>query len=207
MKTYVIKKVPDRNIDWNKIEKGKIDLYPWGDQYTPEAFFSLVYIQDEGFVLKMTCLEENPKAIYDNYMDPVYCDSCMEFFADYSGEKPGSESSPGYVNFELNAKGTLLSAIGRDRNNRIPILEVAGDLPQIKAYKDEKKWSVEVFTPFHLLKKMYKYTEFTSGHKFRANAYKCGDECSVPHYGMWNIIEKSTPDYHIPAFFGEFTME
>lgn len=207
MKRYIIKKVQSRNVCWSEIEKADIDLYPWGKQYTPEAFFQLVYIQNEGFLLKLTCLEENPKAIYENYMDPVYCDSCMEFFADYSGKAPSALNSPGYINYELNSKGTLLSAVGVERNNRIPLFNAAGSLPEIKVYKDEKKWSVEVFTPFCLLRKVYKYSEFTSGYTFYGNAYKCGDECEKPHYGMWNLIEKTTPDYHIPAFFGEFHME
>lgn len=207
MKKYVIKKVSHRNIDWEKIEKANIDLYPWGDKYAPKAFFKLVYIENEGFILRLTCEEENPKTKYDNYMDPVYCDSCMEFFADYSGEKPSFSSLPGYINYELNSKGTLLSAVGNNRNDRIPLIDITNELPEIKAYKGQKEWSVEVFTPFHLLKKVYKYSEFTSGYTFYGNAYKCGDECEKPHYGMWNLIEKTTPDYHIPAFFGEFHME
>ena len=47
------------------------------------------------------------------FQDPVYKDSCVEFFVDAFPD-PGR----GYVNFETNAAGTLLAAFGPDRSHR-----------------------------------------------------------------------------------------
>ncbi|HEX9250722.1 MAG TPA: carbohydrate-binding family 9-like protein, partial [Ignavibacteriaceae bacterium] len=35
------------------------------------------------------------------------------------------------------------------------------------------------------------------------NFYKCGDETEFKHYGMWSLIENSTPDFHLPEYFGK----
>lgn len=68
------------------IAKGKryakteyVDSYTFGCSYRPKVEFKLWYESDNGFFIKMTCYEENPKAIFTNYMDPVYKDSNIGF--------------------------------------------------------------------------------------------------------------------------------
>ena len=208
MRRYVIKRVTGREVCWDDITKGDIDLYPWGEEYMPEAYFRAVYIPNDGILVRLTCYESNPKAVYDNYMDPVYCDSCLEFFADYSGEKASGFTcnAPGYINCEINSKGTLLACIGKDSDNRTPLLQAIGELPAVTVYKDDKQWSVELYISFKLLKKLYKDTDFSQGHTFYGNVFKCGDECEHEHYGVWNYIENNTPNFHIPGYFGEFCL-
>ncbi|MHB1455061.1 MAG: carbohydrate-binding family 9-like protein [Saccharofermentanales bacterium] len=40
--------------------------------------------------------------------------------------------------------------------------------------------------------------------KETGNFYKCGDKTDCPHYGCWNPILLPAPDFHVPAFFGDF---
>jgi hypothetical protein len=48
------------------------------------------------------------------------------------------------------------------------------------------------------------YTEKPSS--LRANLYKCGDECDLPHYISWSPIDLPSPDFHCPDFFGKIEL-
>lgn len=205
-KTYTVRILPagtavDR-IDWNAIPAAPIDTYLWLEGYTPAAEARLVYIEDMGFVLRMTCAEQNPKAVYKAYNEPVYTDSCLEFFADWLGDGR-------YVNMEMNARGALLSCVGADRHARVPIRDLTGgDIFPVVGRMDNGLWSVTAVIPCDLLKAILGVDTlpFGAGYTFRGNFYKCGDETPIPHYGMWNPVGTANPDFHRPEFFGTLIM-
>lgn len=196
MKEYIIKK--QKQIDWSCIERAYICEYPWGNDYTPTSYFQAVYT-DDAIVVRMTCCEKEPKAVYTEHMEPVYKDSCLEFFAAYG--------KGGYINCEMNSIGTSLIAYGEGRGGRIPLKELCCDIPTVKAESSDDNWSVTVTVKYETLKKIYGDFNAASGYTFYGNAYKCGDDCAPPHYGMWNRAECERPDFHRPEFFGRFILE
>ena len=117
-KEYRIKTLPAATavdaIDWTSIPVADVDTYLWEEGYTPTTTAQMVYVEDHGFVLRMSCREANPLVTYHNYNDPVYLDSCMEFFADWLCDGR-------YINMEMNAAGTLLSNVGNGRHGRTSI--------------------------------------------------------------------------------------
>ncbi len=198
-KEYIVKKYENKEaVDASKLIKGEICEYAWGGEYRPNAYFKLACTND-GLLLFLRCREKEPRSECDGYMSPVYTDSCLEFFACYG--------DGGYVNIECNSKGACLVAYGESRANRIPLLELVGELPRITPVKESDEWGVDVFIPYDILKKIYKSFEPHSGYTFRGNAYKCGDKCEIPHYGTWNRILSEKPDFHRPECFGKFIIE
>ena len=195
MKEYIIKKYSG---SFESTEKAFIGEYPWGDKYCPEAYFKAVHTDNE-FIIQLTCKESSPKAVHRGYMSPVYKDSCLEFFACYG--------KGGYINCEVNSVGASLIAYGADRHGRIPLLDLCGTLPEIKAEKTDDFWRVTITMPYEIIKKVYGITDIPSGYEFYGNAYKCGDDCDIPHYGMWNGATCEKPDFHRPEFFGKFIIE
>ena len=189
-----------KEIDFSRAEKAYISTYKWTEGYAPEAYAQLMYVEGKGFALKMTCKEPSPKADYSNYNDPVYKDSCMEFFVSFNNQ------SPKYMNFEMNSNGAFLSAVRTERANKTPINMLA-PLPKVKAEKDENGWSVEVFFSNDFIGKTFGKFCFTRGESFKGNFYKCGDETEIPHFGMWSPIDSEKPDFHRPEFFGDFVIE
>ena len=207
MKKYIVKKFPagtdGKEINWNVIPVARIDTYKWLDGYTPEAAAQLVYVEGEGFILHMTCAEKNPLHRYRQYNEPVYTDSCLEFFCDWLGDGR-------YVNMEMNALGTLLSCIGPDRHDRTPIADLSGgDIFPVKGEVGDGTWSVTAEIPLSLLCKILGVEShpFGHGYTFRGNFYKCGDETAIPHYGMWNPVGTENADFHRPEYFGDFVIE
>ena len=63
-----------------------IENYLWLEGYAPEVTVRGVYVEKQGFLIEMKCLEKSPKAVYTVQDSPVCRDSCMEFFVNFSPE-------------------------------------------------------------------------------------------------------------------------
>ena len=152
------------------------------------------------------------RAIAENYQDPVYNDSCVEFFF-----TPGKDLSLGYFNLEVNCGGTALfhHQIRREVN-QIPILkadfetlQIAHTLPKIvhPEIKEAVNWVVEYRLPFGILSSYMPTDTPKSGTIWRGNLYKCADGSSHPHWLTWSPIDTPTPDFHQPEYFGRLIFE
>ena len=192
--------VKQDKVDWDEISSVEIKNYPWGTDYMPETKAWLYRIEGEGFWLKMRCEEKNPKAIYTEDNDPVYKDSCMEFFANYYPEEEGT----GYINFEINSNGAVLSAYGHP-GNRSSLKSKGFEVPKPVVTKGEDYWEIELMIPDKLIKAVY--NKETMSKKIKGNFFKCGDDTHAPHYGSWSPIENPVPAFHKPEFFGDLILE
>ena len=177
-----------------------INIRPWAAYpYKPELAFAMAH-GDQGVFLKFYEEEKHVRAVYSEPNDPVYKDSCVEFFVSFGDEKE-------YYNFEFNCAGTCLLSFGEERVNRI----MSGDeLIKSIAFRSSIKpanskgsnigWELTLSIPFSA----FQYHEIDSlkGKKCRANFYKCGDDLPEPHFVVWNEIKTEEPDYHRPEFFG-----
>ena len=140
------------------------------------------------------------KAVYREDQDPVWQDSCVEFFLKQGGI---------YRNFEFNSLGVCLSAYGADRHERQSLdKENMSKILRYPTLTEETlpaegtiaNWSLTVAIPLELI-------GLKPGREFLANFYKCGDETAVPHYISWSQIGTSTPDFHQPAYFARIELE
>jgi len=177
-----------------------IDHAPWnGFPYKPQASFAMAY-GDSSVYLKFFVEEKHVKAVYSEPNQPVYKDSCVEFFVSFADE-------PEYYNFEFNCAGTCLLSFGEQRNNR---KMTTADLIKSIAFQSSIKpttkkdanigWELTLVIPFDA----FQYHQITSmkGKKCRVNFYKCGDDLPEPHFLAWNMINTEEPDFHRPEFFG-----
>lgn len=197
MKEYPILTYTETPTDWSDVPCAHIDQYAWGDAYKPQAYAQLIKIDGYGFALRMVCRENHPRAICTEYNEAVYTDSCLEFFAIWDND------SDMYINMEMNANGALLSCVGKDRYERVPTLDVCGELPIIESFVNDDEWGVVARIPFSLIKGVYGVDAdaFASGYTFRGNFYKCGDKTDIPHYGSWSRVGTENPDFHRPEYF------
>ena len=191
------------NISYRDIKAIKISNWPWMKDYTPKcsvkAFVSGCCSKGEKLHIRMTCYEKNPKAVYTNFFDDVYKDSCLEAFISFTHGGP-------YMNCEMNANGASLIAFGPDRENRTRI-DALIIPPSVRAEIKKKKWRVEIVLDISDLRKIFgEDTNIDKGSEFFANFYKCGDETEIVHYGCWSPIETPEPDFHRPEYFGRVTI-
>ncbi|NOY08582.1 MAG: hypothetical protein GXP33_07045 [Spirochaetes bacterium] len=185
--------------------------------YRPDAVFKIAGT-DDGLVLRYKVSEDSIRAVNNKTNEPVYEDSCVEFFF--------SEDGKHYYNFEFNCIGTALIGYGSSRENREwiepELIEKILRFPSLgREPFTEKKgsvtWQLSVYIPFTFFKKMHLAKKYISerdlsaaggdaGH-FRANFYKCGDKLSTPHFVSWNRILTEKPDFHRPDYFGDLIFE
>jgi hypothetical protein len=171
-----------------------IDKINWKDfPHHPDVKVYLGYC-DFGLWLHYVVCNDIVKAVCRIDQEPVWQDSCVEFFM-----KQGDI----YRNFEFNSLGVCLSGAGAGRNLRerladefmdqivrFPSLSIV-TLPTESAPTD---WSLTVAIPLDLIGQK-------AGSEFTANFYKCGDNTKIPHYLSWSAIATATPDFHQPDYF------
>jgi hypothetical protein len=196
--------VPGEPFFWNALPVATIDHYLWLDNgYRPRVEIRACHSRSSLYLF-FKVFESRIRARFTRFQDPVYKDSCVELFID-----PFPEKGIGYINFETNALGTALIAIGPDRAQRTAIgrqdiegFQIAPSVARpIEGAHGAGFWTLAYRLPLGLFEKHYG-SRISSGHIARANFYKCGDETEIPHYGAWSRVESDSPDFHRPDSFG-----
>lgn len=184
----------------NHIHQERITNAPWeAYPYKPEVAFAMAH-NGKTIFLKYYVEEKHVRAVNSEPNQPVYEDTCVEFFISFDGEAE-------YYNFEFNCAGTCLLGFGEDRMNRELIdpefIKKISFVNAIKAATNEDSnwaWELSLSVPLNV----FKYHDFSSlsGKKCLANFYKCGDKLPEPHFLAWNSIISDSPNFHLPEFFG-----
>lgn len=171
-----------------------IDKINWKEfPHLPDVKVYMGYC-DQRLWLHYTVYNDFVRAVCRQDQDPVWQDSCVEFFV-----KQGDI----YHNFEFNSLGVCLSAFGPDRiaRERLDNEHMAQILrfPSIKmenlpSDSFPTNWSLTVAIALDLI-------GVNAGSQFLVNFYKCGDKTKVPHYISWSAIATPSPDFHQPGYF------
>ena len=175
----------------------------WNYPYAPKMTAQMTYESAKGIIVRLNCYEKDPFTRYTKPYDPVYTDSCMELFFNLFPER-----SKDYINLETNSNGAFIFSFGPGRGDvRTHILPKLGIAPDVKITKDDESWCADIIIGIDALQAVYGEFELTSGHRFIANFYKCGQDGDNPHFITWNRIDTPKPDFHRPEFFGEIIVE
>ncbi|MCM1034024.1 MAG: carbohydrate-binding family 9-like protein [Paludibacter sp.] len=180
-----------------------IDQANWANQY-PYIPLTTVYIarSDKKLFIKWHVNGIMLKAVYTNDLEPVWKDSCVEFFC----KLPDADQ---YMNFEFNCIGTATASTRTSRTENI-VYRTPEEFAQIERYSSLGKrpfreidgqfcWDLCVGIPFSLLN----IDPERLPEKLLGNFYKCADDTTAVHYVSWNPIPTDKPDFHRPDFFGE----
>lgn len=193
--------------EWTDVDPLAIDNF-MGDQpeHFPKVKAKIAYDREAIYVI-FNVEDQYVKAIHKNHQDPVYKDSCVEFFF-----SPGESSEGGYFNLEMNCGGKMLfhhQEAPRTGNvnispEDIEQVKVAHSLPELvePEIQEPTTWTVEYRIPFSILWKYHQVSTPGSGTTWRANFYKCADGTSHPHWLTWSPIDFPRPNFHVPEYFG-----
>ena len=187
----------------NSSERQSINNLLWSnDSYKPAVSFAMVYTEDS-ILLKYFVTEKYVKADYLQINDPVYKDSCVEFFIAFGDDE-------NYYNLEFNRIGTALIGYGSGKNDREilseSIISKIKSQHAITASPDDKgntEWELTLNIPFTLF--IHNAISALAGLSCRANFFKCGDDLPAPHFLSWNAVDYPQPNFHLPQFFGTIT--
>ncbi|RWY54034.1 carbohydrate-binding family 9-like protein [Mucilaginibacter gilvus] len=178
----------------------QVDNAPWhnaGD--LPQVSFSLAH-NHQGVYLKYRVSEKHLLARYKNINDPVYKDSCVEFFIAFGNEKK-------YYNFEFNSLGTALCGYGEGKTDRLELsidvvvaINALSTTEHLDAETGLYNWELALFFPFSVFE--HHNINNLSEQACRVNFYKCGDDLPEPHFLSWSPIAHPYPEFHLPEQFG-----
>ncbi len=165
----------------------------------PKVNFTIAH-SGQAVLLNYAVTEKSVKAVYREINDPVYKDSCVEFFIGFNEDKY-------YYNLEFNCMGTCLAGFGKDRDNRLflPKNIVKQIKTNTKINKDQDtdliSWELNLYIPIAV----FCHHDFISLEdvKCKLNFYKCGDDLPEPHFMSWSNVVTPKPNFHLPEFFGD----
>ena len=185
----------------------EIDQVNWKDEFPKKLQVTVRVAHDkESLHLLYAVVGEQLRAVNTNDFGSVWEDSCVEFFMQ-------RESQKGYINFECNVLGALLSRKHESRDKAVSQSdEVMSSIFRSSTInhrymngKQVSDWTMYLEIPKNALG--FTESESLAGQKIRANFYKCGDETPEPHYISWNPIDLPQPNFHVPQFFGILELE
>lgn len=214
-KRYVISRSPSaadvERIDWQAVPPLAVAEQQWVILDRPPEVEACIVRDDEALAVQFRVYEEEPVVRHRSDGDPVYEDSCVEFFL-----QPLPERDARYFNFEWNAAGALLLQIGENRLQRERIAlsgRSFGSRAVVRltdAGSGRAYWELAWRIPFAFVREWF--PEFPgiqsalAGSEMRGNFYKCGDRTPAPHYLSWRKVDSATPDYHRSDSFGTLVL-
>lgn len=194
---------------WKQADMLELNHFrPEGSDHRPKTSARLLY-NNEGILGIFHVDDRYVRCVRTRYGEPVYRDSCVEFFV-----KPKQDK--GYFNFEFNCGGTLLCSYITDPERTpdgfgefvlIPeeegrLLTIHHSFPEVTdpEINGPAAWTIEFFIPFALLEKYVGELGDMENKEWKANFYKCGDETSHPHWASWQPVPRL--NFHVPECFG-----
>ena len=182
------------------LEPAILKEVPWPDfPYCPLVRFRVAHT-GTGIVLLYNVAEKHVRAHYRHINDPVYKDSCVEFFLSFDGVN--------YYNMEFNSLGVGLIGYGpavKAARKRLPaeMVSQVRSFGRVRADPSEsggKEWQLLLQIPVSVFEA--ETIDTLAGLRCTANFYKCGDDLPEPHYVAWNPISYPVPNFHLPRYFG-----
>jgi hypothetical protein len=194
---------------WAAAEEARIEhFHAAGSSHRPVVRAKLMY-DAANLYLRFRVEDRFVVANHTEFQDPVWQDSCVEFFVQPRG-------TGGYFNFEINCGGALLSyyiedptrtadgfakftKLSADHGQRI---RISHSLPGtvIPERPEPSEWHIACAIPVEVLEAYAGPLGSLAGQTWRGNFYKCADGCSHPHWASWAPIGEEL-NFHQPKFF------
>ncbi len=198
---------------WGTAPVLNLDHFRPESRHRPATLCRLLY-DIEGIYGLFKVNDRYVRAVHAGFQEPVYRDSCVEFFVQ-------PETAKGYFNFEFNCGGAMLASYVTDPTRVdgkvkgfVPLSAEDGEqiirfhsLPAVIEPEIEKPvaWLLEFRIPFAVLARYAGSAGAVSGRNWTANLYKCGDGTSHPHWASWSPLDAL--NFHCPENFGRITFE
>ena len=185
----------------DQLKRYQIEKISWpAYSYKPTVSFAIAH-NDDNILLKYFISEKWIRALYRNTHDPVFRDSCVEFFISF-------DNNDEYYNLEFNCIGTCMLGFGKGKGSRKLIAEeVVQNIKRQSVINVTNvgnttitNWELTLIIPREVF--IYHPISTLKNRHCRANLFKCGDELPEPHFLSWQRIESDFPDFHQPEFFG-----
>lgn len=196
MKQYTITKFKD----WQSVPKINIDT-PYGDAPKDITAYGQIAYTDQAIFVHLWAVEKNIRSVETDALGMPCKDSCLEFFF-----CPNSDELR-YFNIEFNPNGCMFLGFGPSVQKLTRLIVDPKEIFDPKINKTEDGWEIYYQIPCEFINRFFPDFKLESGKTIKANLYKCGDLCVVPHYLCWCSVTKQVSAFHNPSRFGLMIFE
>jgi hypothetical protein len=189
-------------------------FHPRSSDHRPEVEAALLY--DAAHLHALFRVQDRyVRSVHTAYDSDTYKDSCVELFVQPAGRS-------GYFALEVNCGGAFSLRYIEDPTRTADrfarwtgvapalagAIRVSHSLPDIvdPEYPAPVAWWVEVSWPFAVMEEYCGAVRPVAGTRWRANAFKCADESSHPHWASWAPVGEEL-NFHQPRRFGDLEFE
>jgi hypothetical protein len=200
---------------WREAPAMAIDrFHPRSSAHRPAARAKLLHDGRCLFALFVVD-DRHVRSHHTEYDSDTYKDSCVELFLQPAGRT-------GYFALEVNCGGAFSLRYIEDPTrtaNRFAKwtrvdwaqaqrIAVTRSMPAVvePEVPGPVTWWVELAWPLEVMESSCGALGTLGGQRWRANAFKCGDETSQPHWASWAPIGEAL-NFHQPGYFGEIEFE
>ncbi len=155
------------------------------------------------------------RSVHTAYDSDTYKDSCVELFVQPAGRTA-------YFALEVNCGGAFSLRYIEDPTrtadrfakwtsvapSMADTLKVAHSMPDVvdPELTEPVNWWVELSWPFAVMEHYCGELRPVGGQRWRANAYKCADDTSHPHWASWAPVGEAL-NFHQPSVFGDLEFD
>ena len=194
---------------WEQASMLEVEQFrPESSDHHPRTCARLLY-DERGIHGLFRVQDRYVRCLRTEYHDPVWKDSCVEFFAQPKPDR-------GYFNFEFNCGGAFLCChiTNPEREGdwfkefaKVPdgigqTIRACSSLPpRIEPEITEPVvWTLSFFIPVTLFEHYVGPLGALPGQVWRGNFFKCAEENSHPHWASWSPVDEF--NFHRPNCFG-----
>ena len=184
------------------VEYNAVSSLNWPETYPylPTVDFAVAH-NGNNLLIHYRVTEKRTLGTMEKDLDPVYKESCCEFFCMNEGDSL-------YYNIESNCLGSILMECGKGRDNRT--ISKEDNLQRIDRWaslgrksigliEQETHWELALVVP---VSSFWRHNFGTlSGKTFLVNVYNCVGSGDDRQYVTWNPIDTPSPDFHRPEYF------
>ena len=194
---------------WEQAETLEVEHFrPESSDHHPRTSARLLY-DARGIHGIFRVQDRYVRCLRTRYHDPVWKDSCVEFFAQPKPDR-------GYFNFEFNCGAAFLCCYitnpERTSDGFKKFVKVAADLGRMIQARSSLPprtepeiaepvvWTLKCFIPFALFEHYIGPLGAITGQVWRGNFFKCAEDNSHPHWASWSPVDEF--NFHRPNCFG-----
>jgi len=177
--------------------------------HRPDTRAKIVY-DDAGIYVIFRCEDRFVRCTRTEHQSITSRDSCVEAYLQ-------PKRDYGYLNFEINCCGAMLSYYITDHarvepgifagkrfvpRELVQKVRIGSSLKQAIAVEvaEPLTWTIEYFVPNEVFERFVGKLERPQERRWSGNFFKCADESSHPHWASWNPIGDEL-NFHDPAYF------
>lgn len=189
-------------------------FHPESSAHHPKTQVKMIHLGN-AMIVHYRVDDQYIRSVQQGHNAMVCQDSCVEFFV-----KP--KQSNGYISFEANAGGHLLSYFiedatrtpdgfakyTRSTETQAAAVKVLTSKPRTvdPEITEPQTWYATMIIPVYYFENFTPPIGDLSGQTWKGNFFKCGDQTSHPHWGSWAPIGEEL-NFHQPGKFGEIHFE